>query len=291
MVSIESGILYVVATPIGNLGDLAPRALQVLRSVAFVAAEDTRHTGLLLSHFSISAQLVSLHEHNEARAQEALTRRLQAGESGALVCDAGTPLISDPGYLLVRNARAQGIPVRPVPGPSALIAALSVAGLPTDRFVFEGFLPRTKPARQSRLQELCAEPRTLVFYEAPHRLNATVRDMFHVLGSERQVVLARELTKRFESTVSGTLGELLQAISEKADLARGELVLVVAGAPAFERVSQDEVEGLRVLKILMDEVPLKRAAALAARITGARKNVLYRAGLQLQKPLLQPSSK
>lgn len=291
MVSIESGILYVVATPIGNLGDLAPRALQVLRSVAFVAAEDTRHTGLLLSHFSISAQLVSLHEHNEARAQEALTRRLQAGESGALVCDAGTPLISDPGYLLVRNARAQGIPVRPVPGPSALIAALSVAGLPTDRFVFEGFLPRTKPARQSRLQELCAEPRTLVFYEAPHRLNATVRDMFHVLGSERQVVLARELTKRFESTVSGTLEELLQAIGEEADLARGELVLVVAGAPAFERVSQDEVEGLRVLKILMDEVPLKRAAALAARITGARKNVLYRAGLQLQKPLLQPSSK
>ena len=274
------GVLYVVATPIGNLEDISARALAVLQQAAVVAAEDTRHSGTLLSHFGIRAELISLHDHNEAERAPLLVARLQAGESVALISDAGTPLISDPGFELVRAARAAGITVTPVPGASALIAALSVSGLPTDRFVFEGFLPSKQAARRERLAALVAEPRTLVFYESVHRLKESLEDMVLAFGPERAVALARELTKIHEQVREDSLQGLVEWAGVDPAAGKGEVVLVVAGAPAVEGTAL-AAEAERVLTALLKELPVKQAAALAAEITGLNKNPLYQRALEI----------
>lgn len=280
MATANAGVLYVVATPIGNLEDLSPRAQRVLADVALIAAEDTRHSGKLLAHFGIRTPLISMHDHNEAERVPALIERLQAGESLALVSDAGTPLISDPGFDLVRAARAVGITVAPVPGPSALIAALSVGGLPTDRFVFEGFLPAKAGARRVRLGELARETRTLVFYEAVHRLADTLQDLRAAFGEERAAVVARELTKLHETIRTGPLRELVAWAEQDATVMLGEVVLLVAGAAAV--VSGDLAIGPeQLLRALLAEMPLKQAVALAARISGGRKNEFYEMALKI----------
>jgi 16S rRNA (cytidine1402-2'-O)-methyltransferase len=280
-VSNEAGVLYVVATPIGNLGDMSARALEVLGAVDLVAAEDTRHTGALLSHFGIRARQVSLHEHNEPRQVPALIDRLRAGGAVALVSDAGTPLISDPGYRLVAAAREAGIRVSPVPGPVAAIAALSVSGLPSDRFVFEGFLPARGPARRQRLEALADDPRTLIFYESSHRIADALADMREVLGARRRAVVARELTKTFEQVEGGTLADLCDWLAADADHAKGEFVVLTAGAPepTGEGVTS---EAERILGLLLEELPVKKAAKLAAEITGVGKNLLYARALELK---------
>ena len=238
MVADLSGTLYVVATPIGHLDDISRRALDTLQAVDLIAVEDTRHTGRLLAHFGIRKSLFSLHDHNERDVAPKLVTRLALGESVALVSDAGTPLISDPGYTLVQTCRAQGIAVVPVPGPSALIAALSISGLPTDRFLFEGFLPRKPGARQARLQALASEPVTIVLYEASHRIVETMVDLCAVFSDDRAAVIARELTKLHESVLSGSLGELRERITEDANQRKGEFVVMIAGAPSRSTESQ-----------------------------------------------------
>ncbi|MEJ2479162.1 MAG: 16S rRNA (cytidine(1402)-2'-O)-methyltransferase [Acidihalobacter sp.] len=280
--SIEAGVLYVVATPLGNLGDISARAAEVLGAVDVVAAEDTRVSGRLLSHLGLSAgRLLSLHEHNEEARVPRLIQRLRDGDSIALISDAGTPLISDPGFRLVVAAREAGVRVSPVPGPSALIAALSVAGLPTDRFVFEGFLPAKPAARRSRLQALADERRTVVFYESSHRVEACVGDMVEAFGGARRAVIARELTKRFEQVADGELDELKSWLGADADRRRGEFVLVVAGddeqAPPADAASKD-----KVLSVLAEALPTRQAADLAARITGAPRQALYREAQRLK---------
>lgn len=267
------GTLFVVATPIGNLGDLSPRAQQTLRDVAAVCAEDTRHTRRLLAHFGIEAELVALHEHNEAAQAAKLVQRLQAGESLALVSDAGTPLVSDPGYRLVRAAREAGLRVSPVPGPSALIAALSVAGLPSDRFAFEGFLPAKPAARRERLRRLAGEPRTLLFHESSHRIADALEDMAAAFGADRRAVVARELTKVFETVLDGSLAELLGRVREDPDQRKGEFVLVVEGAG--DDADAALVEGRRVYALLAAHLPPSKAARLAAELTGAPRKALY----------------
>ncbi len=268
--------LHVVATPIGNLGDLSPRAQQVLREVAAVCAEDTRRSGQLLAHFGIGTPLLALHEHNEQQLAERLVARLLAGESLALVSDAGTPLVSDPGYRLVRAARAAGVKVSPVAGPSALVAALSVAGLPSDRFTFEGFLPAKASARRERLAALAGEPRTLVFYESSHRIEESLADLRAAFGDDRPAVLARELTKLFETVLDGTLADLHARVAADADQRKGEFVLVVQGVG--EDVDAKLAEGRRVHAILARQLPPSTAAKLAAEITGAPRKALYGAG-------------
>jgi len=278
----HAGVLYVVATPIGNLDDISARALRVLREVKLIAAEDTRHSQRLLQHFGIETPLAPCHEHNEREQGGRFITRLLDGDDVALISDAGTPLISDPGFHLVRQARAAGIRVVPVPGPSALIAALSAAGLPSDRFIFEGFLPAKAAARHARLEALREEPRTLIFYEAPHRLLESLEAMKDVFGAERPVVLARELTKTFETLKDLPLGELCAWVAADANQQRGECVLLVGGWQAPEGEEMVTAEALRILDLLLGELPLKRAAALAAEITGARKNLLYQVALQRQ---------
>ena len=268
--------LHVVATPIGNLGDLSPRAQQVLREVAAVCAEDTRRSGQLLAHFGIGTPLLALHEHNEQQLAERLVARLLAGESLALVSDAGTPLVSDPGYRLVRAARAAGVKVSPVPGPSALVAALSVAGLPSDRFTFEGFLPAKASARRERLAALAGEPRTLVFYESSHRIEESLADLRAAFGDDRPAVLARELTKLFETVLDGTLADLHARVAADADQRKGEFVLVVQGVG--EDADAKLAEGRRVHAVLARQLPPSTAAKLAAEITGAPRKALYGAG-------------
>lgn len=270
-----------VATPIGNLGDMSQRAVATLRAVTLIAAEDTRHSRHLLHHFGVATPTVSLHAVNEQDRAEALLQRLLSGKDVAIVSDAGTPLISDPGFALVRVARAAGVTVVPVPGPSALTCALSVAGLPTDRFVFEGFLPAKAGLRRRRLRELAEEPRTLVLYEAPHRVLHTLEDLAAIFGEQRQAVLARELTKAFETVRSGTLAELVAWVGQDRDQQRGELVILLHGAaPGAEEAA---VEGKRVLRILLAELPVRQAASLAAQITGAGRNELYQLALALQR--------
>ena len=268
-----SGTLHVVATPIGNLGDIGPRALDTLRAAAAICAEDTRRSGQLLAHFGIATPLLALHEHNEDAISRKLVARLLAGESLALVSDAGTPLVSDPGFRLVRAARAAGVRVSPVPGPSALVAALSVAGLPSDRFVFEGFLPAKASARRERLQPLAAEPRTLIFYESSHRIADTLADMAQAFGGERPAVLARELTKLFETVLDGSLAELLAKVEADADQRKGEFVLLVQGAG--EDADAKVTEGLRLYAKLKDHLPPSTAAKLAAELSGAPRKALY----------------
>ncbi|OLS59353.1 16S rRNA (cytidine(1402)-2'-O)-methyltransferase [Pseudomonas putida] len=279
----SAGSLYVVATPIGNLDDISARALKILADVALIAAEDTRHSVRLLQHFGINTPLAPCHEHNERGEGNRFIARLLAGDNVALISDAGTPLISDPGYHLVRQARAAGINVVPVPGACALIAALSAAGLPSDRFIFEGFLPAKAVGRQARLNLLKEEPRTLIFYEAPHRILECLQDMEAIFGAERPAVLGRELTKTFETLKGLPLAELRAFVESDSNQQRGECVVLVAGwtAPEDEQAVSGEV--LRVLDLLLAEMPLKRAAALAAEITGVRKNVLYQVALDKQK--------
>ena len=275
------GTLYVVATPIGNLADLTPRAREVLASVALIAAEDTRHTRQLLSSCGIGTALTSLHEHNEAHKCAQLVARLAGGESIALVSDAGTPLVSDPGFDLVASARRAGIAVVAIPGACAAIAALSVAGLPTDRFVFEGFLPAKTAARSERLEQLAREQRTLIFYEAPHRLADVLRDMTRILGAERNASISRELTKRFETTYSGTLAQLSEAAALDSDMSRGELVIVVSGAPAASTALELDSDAL--LRALLQELSPSQAAKVAAHVTGGKRSDLYEAALRLSK--------
>lgn len=277
----KKGVLYVVATPIGNLDDWSPRAVATLKAVSVVAAEDTRHSGRLLQHFNIPTRLVAVHDHNEAGRVQGLLDQLGRGEDIALISDAGTPLISDPGYRLVAAAQLAGLRVVPVPGACAAIAALSAAGLPSDRFIFEGFLPAKTAGRRERLQQLSGETRTLMFYEAPHRIAECLQDMLAVLGGERRIVLARELTKTFETIRQYSLTEMLAWVSADPDQQRGEIVLVLEGLP--ETVGeQDWQEADRVLGILLEELPVKQAAALAAGITGLKKNALYERALGLK---------
>ncbi|MEX2961297.1 16S rRNA (cytidine(1402)-2'-O)-methyltransferase [Microbulbifer sp. TYP-18] len=267
-------VLYIVATPIGNLADMVPRAIEVLQCADLVAAEDTRHSQRLLSHFDIDTPLVAYHDHSGGRRSEQLLERLERGQTLALISDAGTPLISDPGYRLVREARARGVKVIPVPGACAFVAALSAAGLPCDRFTFEGFLPSRPTARQVALQALAREERTLVFYEAPHRVSDTLRAMAEAFGADREAVIARELTKAFETIHLAPLGELADWVAADSDQQRGEIVLLVRGAePRREEELSGEAE--RVMALLLGELPPRRAAALTAEITGASKKALY----------------
>ncbi len=281
-----TGKLYVVATPIGNLGDLSPRARAVLSDCALIAAEDTRHTGILLKAFGIVTPQISLHDHNEEARTVEIIARLREGKSVALVSDAGTPAISDPGFELVRAVAAAGIEVVAIPGPCAAIAALSVGALPTDRFCFEGFLPARGSARRQRLKSLEQEARTLVIYESPHRVRETLEDCVTAFGEARAATVVREATKLHETTYRGSLLELLHKSKSDADFARGEIVLLIGGAPqlpAGDADSQATAELDKVLAALLAELPLKQAARLAAQITGARDNEAYKRALFLKQ--------
>ncbi len=268
------GKLFVVATPIGNLDDLTPRARATLAQADLIAAEDTRHSAALLRHHGIATRCVALHEHNEREASAELVRQMRAGKNIALISDAGTPLVSDPGYRLVRAAREAGVAVSPIPGACAAIAALSAAGLPSDRFVFEGFLPAKSAARRARLQSLRGESRTLIFYESSHRIVEALADLADEFGGRREAVVARELTKQFETVLDGSLGELAARVAADADQQRGEFVVLVKGADEDDAAAA-LAEGRRVYAILSRELPPSRAAKLAAEITGASRKALY----------------
>jgi len=297
--SLSSGTLYVVATPIGNLEDISVRALRILREVPLIAAEDTRHSRKLLAHFGINTPLIACHEHNERATSTHLLKALQQGQSLALVSDAGTPLISDPGYHLVQQAHAAGIRVTPIPGACALVAALSASGLPADGFLFDGFLPARASARRTRLSQLCKQTQTLIFYEAPHRLLASLADMSDLLGGERRAVLARELSKTFETLLSAPLSQLHRQVAADVQQQRGECVLLVAGFRQERKRETLSAESQRLLELLLDELPPARAAMLAAKISGQHKRLFYQATLgscENEKPdnkasLLQNSDK
>lgn len=273
-VASRSGILYVVATPIGNLGDMVPRAVETLQTVALIAAEDTRHSSRLLSHFDIKTPCIAYHDHSDESRVDQLVARMLGGESVALISDAGTPLVSDPGYRLVRSARQAGVQVVPIPGASAMIAALSAAGLPSDRFAFEGFLPAKQVARCAQLQSLATDPRTLIFYEAPHRILETLQDMVLVFGAEREVVMAREITKTFETIKGDKVGDLAAWVASDPNQQRGEIVLLVHGAPKPENEAMTP-EQIHMMNVLLEELPVKQAAAIGAKLTGLKKNFLY----------------
>jgi 16S rRNA (cytidine1402-2'-O)-methyltransferase len=276
----QAGVLYVVATPIGNLGDLSERARRVLAEVDAIAAEDTRETRRLLAYCGISAELIAYHDHNESELTPRLLDALELGRSLALVSDAGTPLISDPGYTLVAAARERGLSVVPIPGASAAICALSASGLPSDRFLFLGFPPRTQARRRAWIEAVAREPGTLVLYESAKRALETLRDLQAVLGDGRRLVIARELTKQFETFLLGPAGTLIARLESDAEQRLGEMVILVEGCPDSETDAAHN-ESIRVLRILGESMPLSQAAALAARLTGAKKNALYRLGLEL----------
>ena len=268
----ESG-LYIVATPIGNLGDMVPRAVEILQSVDLIAAEDTRHSGPLLRHFNIATPTLAYHDHSDTAALRRITTVIAQGGAVALIADAGTPLISDPGYRLVRYAHEQAWRVIPIPGPSAVITALSVAGLGTDRFRFEGFLPARQVARCARLAQLATQPMTLVFYEAPHRLLDSLTDMRDTFGGDRLAVVARELTKTFETILRQPLARLVEQVAADSNQSRGEIVVLVEAAADEEKAFTAETEHL--LQLLAAELPPKRAAAIVAEFTGVSKKELY----------------
>jgi len=282
----EPGILYLVATPIGNLRDFTFRAVDILQQVDLIACEDTRHSRPLLDHYGISTPTAAFHEHNEDATSPRLIERLQRGESIALVSDAGTPLINDPGFPLVRSARAAGIRVVPVPGPCALVAALSASGLPADRFAFEGFLPRKSSARKAALESLRNDSRTLIFYESSHRVAECVADIAAIFPSDRRLVIARELTKLFESIVDTRVGEALAFLESDPNRRKGEFVLVLEGAPdaggTEEGLTADDE---RVLRILLEDCSVKTAVSLTVKITGARRETVYRTALRLAEDL------
>ena len=274
-----AGTLFVVATPIGNMDDISARALSVLQSVDLIAAEDTRHSGRLMSHFQITTPLVAYHDHGSEAQGERIFAALDGGQDVALISDAGTPLVSDPGYRLVRSAREGGYKVIPLPGACAAITALSAAGLPSDRFCFEGFLPAKQSQRRKALALLVNETRTLIFYEAPHRIIATVEDLIEVFGADREVTLAREITKTYETVLNGNLSELLAQIKNDLNQQKGEMVLVVRGFDGEMKRAQEQEEE-RVLKLLLVDLPVKQAATLAAKICGTQP--LYKKALALK---------
>ncbi|ROQ42208.1 16S rRNA (cytidine1402-2'-O)-methyltransferase [Marinobacter sp. 3-2] len=279
----QGGTLYVVATPIGNLDDLSPRATRTLAHVDVVAAEDTRHSGRLLSHLGIQKRMIALHDHNEKDRAAGILAELKAGRDVALISDAGTPLISDPGYVLVRDARAAGYRVSPIPGPCALVVALSAAGLPTDRFLYVGFLPAKRSGRRASLEPLASESATLVFYESPHRILESVRDIAEVLGEDREMVLGREITKTFETFYSGSVAEVLAELEQDPHGTRGEFVVMVRGAmaqPGNDDAATMDVD--RVLRVLLAELPVKKVAKMASELTGLSKNELYQRALALK---------
>lgn len=276
--SASEAVLYIVATPIGHLDDISQRAVSVLREVAWVAAEDTRHSGKLLSHLGISARFLSLHDHNEKQRAASLVEKIKAGENVALISDAGTPLISDPGYSLVRLCREAGVRVVPIPGPCALIAALCCAGLPTDKFHFIGFLPAKSGQRQQVLKDIPTGVGTVICYEAARRVIDTLQDVIAVYGAERELVLAKELTKTFEHFEHGTAATIIAWLEEDPQRCQGEMVLMIA--PPAEKAADDiNPVAQQTLRLLMAELPLKKAAALTAEIHGEKKNALYKLGL------------
>lgn len=275
----KSGRLYIIATPIGNLDDISQRAANILDSVDFILAEDTRHSKKILQKIGTSRPLIAYHEHNESRLLPEIIGRLKAGESAGLISDAGTPLISDPGYSLVASAHENGISVLPVPGPSALISALSVAGLSTDKFIFEGYLPARKVARQKYLQSLANETRTLVFFEAPHRILQSLDDLVYCFGPQRKASLVKELTKVHETVYRNTLLDIKEWLNADKTRQKGEFVILVAGA---EKDSFDMTEAARTLKILLQTLPIKDAVSIAVKILNGRKNDLYKLALKLK---------
>lgn len=279
-----SGKLYVVATPIGNLADISFRALETLRQVDLIAAEDTRHAGVLLEHYGINRKITSFHQHNEEKISENLIQKMKEGLSIALVSDAGTPLLSDPGLPLVRQAKETGIPVVPIPGACALIAALSASGLPLSSFTFEGFLPRTPSARKAFFTGKRSVESTWVFYESSHRIQAALEDMLEILEADRQIVIARELTKLHETIVKTGLAEAVELVKQDSNMRKGEFVVIVAGAA---RISRDEEkltpEHAKILVALLRKCTTKTAVELAVEITGVRKKLLYQAALDLEK--------
>jgi probable S-adenosylmethionine-dependent methyltransferase, YraL family len=279
LISIKPSTLYIVATPIGNLGDITLRAIETLKNVDLIAAEDTRHSGLLLQHFAIEGRLYPLHDHNEQQKTEALIEKLKSGLSIALISDAGTPLINDPGYHLVKACYQNQITVVPVPGACAAITALSVSGLPTDRFCYEGFLPAKSKARIDLLTQLKQEPRTVVFYESTHRILDSLQDMLDVYGPEKIVVLAKELTKSWETIIHSPLKDLIGWLKADDNRRKGEFVLIVEG---YDKVNEQEIDpdAIKLLNRLQQEIPLKKAAGIVAEIYGLKKNQLYQLGLE-----------
>ncbi len=277
------GKLYVVATPIGNLADISYRAVEILQQVDLIAAEDTRHVALLLQQYGIVNKVTAFHQHNEERAAPVLIAQLQSGLSIALVSDAGTPLLSDPGMPIVKLAKESGIAVEPIPGACAVIAALSASGLPTSRFCFEGFLPRTSSARKTFFSERLDWEMTWVFYESCHRILATLQDMAEILPLDRQMVIAREMTKLHETIVKDSVGNMLRRVIEDENMRRGEFVVIVEGAATLKQDLSVSAEEMRVLKILLSECSIKTAVGMAVEITGGRKKALYQAALALQE--------
>lgn len=274
----QTGILYIVATPIGNLQDITQRALSTLESVDLIAAEDTRHSGILLSHYGIKKPFFALHDHNEQQRSAVLVEKLQQGQHIALISDAGTPLISDPGFHLVRECRQAGVKIVPIPGACAAITALCSSGIASDRFCFEGFLPAKSKGRCDKLSELVNESRTLIFYESTHRILDSLADMQQIFGADRYVVMARELTKTWETIYGAPLSELIEWLAQDSNRIKGEIVLVVEGKPqtANEEIS---LQAVRLLQNLANELPLKKAAAIVAETFGYKKNALYQYGL------------
>lgn len=277
-ITIEPATLYIVATPIGNLGDITLRAIDTLKHVDLVAAEDTRHSGLLLQHLGIQAKLYPLHDHNEQQKAQQLIDRLKSGISIALISDAGTPLINDPGYHLVKACHEQSISVVPIPGACAAITALCVSGLPTDRFCYEGFLPAKSKARIDYLNQLMEETRTLVFYESTHRIIDSLQDMLQVFGTQRSLVLAKELTKSWETVIQKPIDQVINWLQEDDNRQKGEFVLIVEG---YHKNTADDIDpnAIKLLNRLQQELPLKKAAAIVADIYGLKKNQLYQRGL------------
>ena len=275
---VSQGQLYVVATPIGNLGDISSRAIDILQQADYIAAEDTRHSARLLAHFNITTPQIAYHDHSDTSRLEQLLDYVRNGQSVALISDAGTPLISDPGFRLVKEARDQGLLVTPIPGASAMVAALSVAGLPSDRWIFEGFLPAKRSGRAQRLQQLASETRTLVFYESTHRIEDCLADMASCFGTMRQGVIARELTKTYETIIKGTFAELIEILARDANQKKGEFVVLVEGAEPAASSIDASVE--QTMRVLLAELPLKQAAAIGAKLTGLKKRDLYQWSLE-----------
>ena len=280
MNSNQSGTLYIVATPIGNLGDMVPRAVETLQNVSVIACEDTRHSKKLLDHFSIDTPCIAYHDHTDKKSSYNILKRLRAGDDVALISDAGTPLISDPGYRLVSEARHQGYRVMPIPGACAVTAALCISGLPTDRFKFIGFLPAKSSQRKATLVTYKADIETIVCYEAPHRIVETLSDMVDVLGTDRPAFMAREISKTFETHLHGSLQELLDQVKADSNQQRGEIVLVIAGDAGLQDSLSLGAE--KVLRLLLQELPITKAASIAAKITGGDKKQLYQLALALQ---------
>ena len=274
-----TGILYIVATPIGNLQDITQRALETFAQVDLIAAEDTRHSGLLLSHYGIKKPFFALHDHNEQEKAHILVEKLKQGSNIALISDAGTPLISDPGFHLVRQCREAGIRVVPLPGACAAITALCASGLASDRFCFEGFLPAKSKARKDKLENIAEEDRTLIFYESTHRILDTLEDMQAVLGEERYIVLAREMTKTWETITGNTIKNLREWLLEDPNRTKGEMVLIVEGKPKSDNNDEISPQAVKALELIAEELPLKKAAAIVAELYGYKKNALYQFGL------------